>query len=147
MFSKSGTKLFENSKKLNLNEKNSKWFSKRSRHLKYKVSLLESLRGFPSFLRRSAFSNFYKWFLVRKSQSSCTVWCLNIELKLSSIAKSFRTCSKIKTSINWISALNNCRSQEATKFLLTFPIQASFLIFNPFGIIPYDLVTSRNTIW
>ena len=72
---------------------------------------------------------------------------LNSELKFSSIAKSFRTCSKIKTSINWISALNNCRSQEATKFLLTFPIQASFLIFNPFGITPHDLVTSRKTIW
>ena len=137
---KSSTKLLQNFKKSSLNGKTSKWFSKHSRHLKWKVSLFESLRSLFIFLWRSAFSNFSIRFLVQKSQSSCTVWYLNSQLKFSSTAESFRTCSKIKIYINWSSAFVNSRFQEVlTKFLPAVPIHAAVLIFNPFGIFLYDI--------
>ena len=44
MFSKSGTKLLENPKKLNLNEKNLTWLSKRSTHLNCNNAVILALK-------------------------------------------------------------------------------------------------------
>ena len=109
------------------------------------TKLIEFSLTFCFFELFQMFSNFSNFSCLKKPIHLSVH--LKSKLKFSCIVESSLTCSKIKISINWTSFFVNSRFQEVTKFLLTFPMHAAFLIFNPFEIMQYDLFTSRNKIW